>query len=142
MAPLASASLSLDLAVESGGRKSTKEYSISKAHQQPSGVENLGIYLYTSTSKRKVGFYIFSKLIESTGLNMNEIYIMSTGCINQPKIVCSGPRLLSYWAIDNLFLGVVTRAILNLMNITIVFRMSKSPIVVDKVGWILFNYKI
>ena len=45
MAPLASAYFSLDLAVEYGGGKSTKEYSTSEAHDQPSGVENLGIDL-------------------------------------------------------------------------------------------------
>ena len=134
--------LSSDLVVESSGGKSRKQYSTSESHQQPSGVENLGIYLYTSTSKRKVGFYIFSKLIESIGVNMNELSIMSIGCINQGKIVCSGPRLLSYWASDNLFLRVVTRAILNLMKIKIVFKMSNSPISVDKDGWISFNYKI
>lgn len=43
LAAYASASLSSDLTVESGGRNSTECSSISATHQQRSAVENLGI---------------------------------------------------------------------------------------------------
>jgi hypothetical protein len=43
LAPLASASLSSDLAVESGGGNCPKHSSTSEASQQPSGVEIVGI---------------------------------------------------------------------------------------------------
>ena len=45
MSPISFASLYLDLEFQSGGGNSTKEYSTLEAHQQPSGVENLGIDL-------------------------------------------------------------------------------------------------
>jgi hypothetical protein len=75
LAASASASLSSDLVVEFGEGKPIECSSMSEARQQPSRVENLGTDAQCSTSRRKVGFYFFARLQESTGLNVNQMHV-------------------------------------------------------------------